>query len=73
VGPFVTLTLYDIHSDENVPATQADIDALVKASTNGALMRIGLRHLVARAKDAGADVPPGDIEALLASVEAAPA
>ena len=76
MGPFVTVdtlvpTIYDVHSDENVPATQADIDALVKASTNGALLRIGLRALVKVAKDADADIPLRDAEALLASVEAA--
>ena len=66
------LMLYDIHSDENVPATQADVDALVKACAAGVKLRHGLRAAVALARAADADIPLKDAEALLASVEAAP-
>ena len=66
------LMLYDIHSDENVPATQANVDALVAAAAMGARLKMGLRSAVTRARAADADIPLRDAEALLASAEAWP-
>ena len=67
------LTIYDVHSDENVPATQADVDALVRAASSGAMLRHGLERLAADARAWESDVPLLLIERLLASVEAKPA